>query len=191
MKWKRFLTGIVMLCFTFSLGLPINADAADRKSDGRTTLTIKIPDSHKVTLDIKEHGAVTVEGEKYTGKTVIRVARLKKQTYEIKPDRGWQVDQVSYGKEGEQQEAGLKDSCYLAPGIHSDENVLTVTFKKGSGSESSETSGTSDHVPTGTSGAKTSGVKTGDATPIAAYLFLSLFSIGAGYILKNNRKEKI
>lgn len=115
-----------MFCIAFALALPVKADA----SDNTTTLTINIPDSHTVTLDIKEHGAVLVNGKSYTGKTTVQIARLKEQGYEIKPDKGWQIDTVRYGMSDSMETVTVNDMVFTAPAIHEDGYVLTVTFKK-------------------------------------------------------------
>lgn len=58
------------------------------------------------------------------------MARLSEQIYIIKPDKGWLIDTVSYGKPDSMETVSLDSgNTYTAPSIHEDGLVLKVTFK--------------------------------------------------------------
>ncbi|QBE96372.1 hypothetical protein PMF13cell1_01916 [Blautia producta] len=122
MRTGKFFTAVTMLCLCFFIMQPVQASV---KETG-TELTTQVPDEHLVSLDIGEHGAVTADGKKYTGKQEIKVGRLKEQLYQIKPDSGYQADKVQYGGKTVQ----LTGSSYTAEAIHQDGLTLKVTFKK-------------------------------------------------------------
>lgn len=92
MRTGKFFAAVVMLCLCFMITEPVQAGTEEKS----TELTTQIPDEHLVNLDIGKHGSVIVDGKKYTGKQEIKVRRLEAQTYQVKPDSGYQADKVLY-----------------------------------------------------------------------------------------------
>lgn len=172
MEVKKFLTGAGALCLAVLLFLPAHrVGAAEPPSGGTTNLTTTVPDAHTVRLDIGTHGSVIINGKVYTSKNKeTEIARLEKQTYIIQADKGWQADKVSYGQKGEEKAVKLADNTFSAPAIHSDDNQLTVTFKKASAGSNGGKPSTSDTSKNGK-------VKTGDTANILLYGVILLFSV--------------
>ena len=190
MRIKKFLAGIGALCLCSALLLPIQAQAAEQ-SNGTTTLTTTVPDTHSVQLVIGEHGSVKVNDEEYRGTVTVEVPRQAEQTYLIAPESGWQIDTVTYGIAGSEETVSLKDSAYTAPAVYQDGNVLTVTFEK-SAAGSGGTSGSGNQ--TGDSGNKQSGagsVQTGDNTHLEVFSALLILSGVMTAILLKLRKKSI
>lgn len=182
MKLKKFLAGVGALLLCSALLLPVPAQAADQ-SEGVTTITTRVPDTHTVLLEIGEHGSVLIGGKTYTSKDKqVEVARLAEQTYTIQPDKGWQVEQVKYGQKGALEAVKLTDNSFTAPAVNSDDNKLTVTFKKGSAG------GGTDKPTTPDKGGGT-GVKTGDNAPILLWGTVAVIAL-AGIALTAGMKRK-
>lgn len=178
MKLKKFLAGIGALLLCSALLFPVPAQAAD-ESEGVTTIKTRVPDTHTVLLDIGEHGSVRIDDKTYTSKDKqAEVARLAEQTYTIEPDKGWQVEQVKYGQKDAPEVIKLTDNAFTAPAVNSNDNQLTVTFKKdsaGSGTDKPDSSGST-------------GVQTGDNTEISGIAILMLLS-GTVIILLSKKKK--
>lgn len=170
MRTGKFFTAVTMLCLCFFIMQPVQASV---KETG-TELTTQVPDEHLVSLDIGEHGAVTADGKKYTGKQEIKVGRLKEQLYQIKPDSGYQADKVQYGDKTVQ----LTGSSYTAEAIHQDGLTLKVTFKK----EKAAASGSGKNSSSGSTAAKT-----GDTAEPAGWILALLLS-GAGFLILTGRE---
>lgn len=175
MKLKNFLVGVGALLLCSALLLPVPVQAADQ---GRsTTITTKVPDTHHVLLDIGEHGSVIINGTAYRQENKsVEIERLKEQTYTIQPDKGWQVESVSYGQKDTLDTVRLTDSSFTAPAVNRDDNKLIVRFAEiPSGSSGNNTD---DQTKPGQNGS--TGVKTGDTANITLYgtvLTLSFFLV--------------
>lgn len=153
LKLKRFLAGVGTLCLVLSLLLPLQVHA--QGSTGSTTIKTTVPDTHIVLLDIGEHGSVLINDKVCTSEDKqVEVARLAEQTYIIQPDKGWQIESVWYGQMDAQETVKLSEDTFTAPAIYSDENKLTVTFRKSSAGGGTDTDGT------GTEGTDTEGKDT-------------------------------
>lgn len=176
MKLRKFLAGVGALLLCSALLLPVPAQAADQREDV-TTITTRVPDTHTVLLEIGEHGSVLIGGKTYTSKDKqVEVARLAEQTYTIQPDKGWQVEQVKYGQKDALEAVKLTDNAFTVPAVNSDDNLLTVTFKKGS-------AGSGTDKPTTPDKGGGTGVKTGDTTNLPFTVALFLLSGSASVIL--------
>lgn len=179
MKLKKFLSGIGALLLCSALLFPVPTQAAD-ESEGVTTITTKVPDTHTVLLDIGEHGSVRIDDKTYTSKDKqAEVARLAEQTYTIQPDKGWQVEQVKYGQKEAPEAIKLTDNAFTAPAVNSNDNKLVVHFTKVSAGENNT------HKPNGNGN---TGVQTGDNSNIAGMGTLLLLSMTA-IILLSKRKN--
>lgn len=180
---RKFLAGLGAFAVAVALLLPLQVYATDQQSNGTTTLTTTVPDTHTVLLDIGEHGSVIINGTAYTGKDKsVEIARLKEQSYLIQPEKGWKVEKVCYGQKDVLETVKLTDNAFTAPAVNSDDNKLTVRFAEvstGSGSNTDRPNSSGD-----------TGVQTGDNTNIAGIgtlLFLSLTAI----ILLSKKKRVI
>lgn len=183
MKIRRLLAGIGALCLVTALLFPVQVHAAE-ESNGTTTIITTVPDTHTVTLEIGEHGSVTTDGKEYTGTQDIKVKRLSEQKYTITPDKGYQIDTVSYGKPDSMETVTLSsDNTYTAPVIHEDEFVLKVTFKAVPDSGT----GGNENADGTTSGSGNS-PKTGDYTNTG--LWGSLLIVSALLMAFATRKQK-
>lgn len=185
MRLKSFLAGVGALFLFAVFLLPVSVQAADQ-SEAATTITTRVPDTHTVLLDIGEHGSVIINGTTYgQGSKSVQVERLKEQTYIIQPDDGWQVELVSYGQKDAQEEVKLTDQSFTAPIVNSDDNKLTVTFRKNSVS-----SGNDKDSPTRADKSGSTGVKTGDTTNVNLMSFLLLMSGIASFLLYEKKKRE-
>lgn len=177
MRTGKFFAAVVMLCLCFMIIEPVQAGTEEKS----TELTTQIPDEHLVNLDIGKHGSVIVDGKKYTGKQEIKVRRLETQTYQVKPDSGYQADKVLYNG----KTVKLTDSTYTAEAIYEDGLTLKVTFIK----EKASVLGSSSK----NTASKSNAAKTGDTADSVTW-FLALFlSVAACVMLsgwKENRKLK-
>lgn len=177
MRIKRLLAGMGALCLIAALFLPVQAYAAEGNS-GTTTITTTVPDTHTVTLEIGEHGSVTTDGTAYTGTQEIQIKRLSEQKYTITPDKGYQIDTVSYGKTGSMETVSLdSNNTYTAPALNEDGFILKVTFQASPDSSAGGTTGSSGSSP-----------KTGDYTHIRVWG--SLFALSALLMVSAVRKKK-
>lgn len=200
LKLKRFLAGVGTLYLVLSLFLPLQVHA--QGSTGSMTIKTTVPDTHIVLLDIGEHGSVLINDKTCTSEDKqVEVARLAEQTYIIQPDKGWQIESVRYGQMGAQETVKLSGDTFTAPAIYSDENKLTVTFRKspagggtdtegtgteGTDTEGKDTEGTADKD--GQSAAQTgTGVKTGDTFRLI--MWLPLLGISGVTALMLRRKK--
>lgn len=95
---------------------------------GTTTLTTTVPCT--VTLQIGEHGAVTVDGTKYTGNTSFQAELDAVVTYTITPDSGYEISKVTY--DGTDVTASAKSGTYKAAELKGNVTV-TVTFARKGG----------------------------------------------------------
>ena len=57
-----------------------------------------VSDTHTITLDVGEHGSVSVDGTAYTGTQKVESPRLAEQSYYIQAYNDWEIDTVSYGR---------------------------------------------------------------------------------------------
>ena len=57
-----------------------------------------VSDTHTITLDVGEHGSVSVDGTAYTGTQKVEIPRLAEQSYYIQAYNDWEIDTVSYGR---------------------------------------------------------------------------------------------
>lgn len=189
MKWKRFLAGVGTLCLGLSLFLPLQVRA--QENTGSTAIKTTVPDAHIVLLDIGEHGSVLINDKTYTAKDEqVKVARLAEQTYNIQPDEGWQIEQVKYGQEGVQETVKVSKGAFTAPAICSDDNKLTVTFRKNSANGGTDTEDTDTPDKGGQTSPQTgTGVKTGDT--VNFILWLSLLGGSGAAVLILRRKMRI
>lgn len=212
MRIKRLLTGISAFCFCIALMSPVQAWAEEQS----TKLTVNVPSTHTVQLEIGEHGSVTVDGKTYTGTKTIQVDRLKEEVYTIQAEKGWKVAEVTYGPEGERVEAQLTGSVFTAPAVNQDGNVLTVTVVEGTETPDETPTPTPDATgtptpgatekPTGVPGGTGSGgngtdgnsakgtvntVKTGDETNIGFFTGIMVISIfiTSGCILAARKRK--
>lgn len=178
MKLKKFLSSVGTLCLILTLFLPLQVHAQEHT--GSTTIKTTVPDTHIVLLDIGEHGSVRIGDKTYTSKDKqAEIARLAEQSYTIQSDKGWQVEQVKYGQKDALETVKLTDNAFTAPAVNSNDNQLTVTFKKdpaGSGTDKPDSSGST-------------GVQTGDDTNIAGLSLLLLFSMMAVILLARKKKS--
>ena len=123
MKWKGLIIFVLMVCFHMQ---PVHAQSTQEISLGTT-----VPMSHKVQLDVGNHGVVkTKEREFRNNKNIIEVNRLEQVTYVINADPVWEIKSVYYGLEGKQKLVTLKDNVFVAPAVYEDGNILTVTYKQ-------------------------------------------------------------
>ena len=146
-----------------ALFFPVSAFAAEQS----TQLTATVPSSHRVQLEIDEHGSVEVDGKTYTGTQTIQMDRLKEQKYIIRAEDGYELTEVTYGPEGQAEEITLTNSAFTAPALNQNGNILTVTVEEEAEEE------TQSPTPTGTTTGKTNtkdttsqAVKTGDETTL-------------------------
>lgn len=177
MRGKKLLAGIGMFCLLSALLLPVQVHATENSGD--TQITTTVPDTHIVLLDIGEHGCVIADKQTYTHKDKsIEVERLAELTYTIQPDKGWQVESVSYGFEDAQEAVELKDNAFTAPPVTKDGNKLTVRFKKApfAGGDNTDKPATPDK-----GGNTHTGVKTGDNTNVLLWSMVAVISL-AGVI---------
>lgn len=149
-----------------ALFFPVSAFAAEQS----TQLTVTVPSSHSVHLEIDEHGSVKVDGKTYTGTKTIQVDRLKEQKYVIQAEDGYEITEVTYGPEGQAEEITLTGSAFTAPALNQDGNTLTVTVEEAAEETQSPTpTGTTTKTPTGKTNTKdttSQAVKTGDETTL-------------------------
>lgn len=183
MKLKNFLAGVGALLLCSALLLPVPVQAADQGKS--TTITTKVPDTHTVLLDIGEHGSVIINGTAYRQENKsVEIERLKEQTYTIQPDKGWQVESVSYGQKDTLDTVRLTDSSFTAPAVNRDDNKLIVRFAEiPSGSSGNNTD---DQTKPGQNGS--TGVKTGDTANIAEMCTLLFLSMTAIILLLRKKK---
>ena len=182
LKMKRFMAGLGVLAVMFSLLFPIQVYAEETQSNGTTTLTTKVPDTHTVLLKIGTHGCVSINEKTYDHKDKsIEIARLEEQEYIFQPEKGYVVESVSYGIKGNEQEIKITENRFTAPAIHSDGNILEVKFKKQTVSPGNNSDTTDKGENHGT------GVKTGDRTNILGFSVLFLVS-GIGLVLLSKKK---
>ncbi len=176
---RKFLAGLGV--FTVALLLPLQVYAADQQSNGTTTLTTTVPDTHTILLDIGEHGSVIINGTAYTSKDKsVEIARLKEQTYLIQPKKGWKAEKVCYGQKDMPEAIKLTDNVFTASAVNSDDNKLTVRF-----AEVSAGGGSNTDRPNGSGG---TGVQTGDNTNIAGIGILLFLSLTASILLSKKKK---
>lgn len=187
MKLKKFLAGIGALLLCSLLFLPIEGQAAEQ-SENVMPITTKVPDAHTVLLDVGKHGFVLINGKTYTHENKeAEIGRLARQEYIIQADKGWQTESVRYGKAGAQETVKLTDNAFTVPAINSDDNQLTVTFKKAPAGGGSGTGNTK----TGKGGIISTGTQTGDTTNIAGMGTLLLLSMTAIILLAGKKKAEI
>ena len=195
MKIKKtgILTAAVFLAVMVQSVVPAGAAQAG------TALTVQVPESHNIALNAQEHSFVSVEGTVYTGSQEIQVERLKEQIYTVGAEDGWEVDTVTYGPEGEEEEVFLSEGVFTAPALNRDGNVLTITVTKAKDvpaeTEESETEAPQTEEPetetaqtgsfaagTGGSGSQTGGssgsVKTGDESSPLLWTGILLLGLG-------------
>lgn len=183
MKLKKILAGVWALFLCSALLLPVSVQAMDQ-SEGATTITTRVPDTHTVLLEIGEHGSVLIGNKIYTAKDKrVEVARLTEQTYTIQTDKGWQVEQVKYGQKGALEAVKLTDNAFTAPAVNSDDNKLTVTFKKGS-------AGGGTDKPTTPDKEKNTGIQTGSSAELFLPATLLIFSVPAGFVLMMKKRKE-
>ncbi|SHH57163.1 hypothetical protein SAMN02745196_00818 [Clostridium collagenovorans DSM 3089] len=169
MKQKKVLAGIAALFICSAMLIPIQVHATEQ-SEGATTITTTVPDTHTVLLDIGEHGSVKINDKTYTSKdSSAEIARLGEQRYIIQSDKGWQIDNVRYGSEGQQEMINLRDNAFTAPAITSNNNRLIVSLKK-----APTTSGTGNGSSSQNSQINTS-VQTGDTARITLWSMIAMF----------------
>ncbi len=116
------------LFFTFlAVVLLVSAFSVSAFADGgTTTLTTTVPCT--VTLQIGEHGAVTVNGTKYTGNTSFQAELDAVLTYTITPDSGYEISKVTYY--GTDVTASAKSGTYKAAALKGNVTVIVSFAKK-------------------------------------------------------------
>lgn len=188
MKLKNFLAGVGALLLCSAMLLPVPVQAADQGES--TTITTKVPDTHHVLLDIGEHGSVIINGIDYSQENKsVEIERLKEQTYTIQPDKGWQVESVSYGQKDTLDTVKLTDNSFTAPAVNSDDNKLTVTFKKAPFSGGNGTDSTNKPTTPDKGGNTHTGVQTGDNTHVQLWGTVTVMAL-AGIVLTAGMKRK-
>lgn len=118
-----------------AFAMPATALAADTVTSGDTELTVTVPSSHGVTLDVGANGSVAVNGVSYCGEETkggtceIRVERLARQQYTIVAENGYRVSGATY----DGKTVTLDGGVFTAPAINRDGIVLLVRFEKDPG----------------------------------------------------------
>lgn len=118
MKPLKILSAILVLLLLTS-AFSITAFAEDS-----TTVTVKTP--CEVTLQVGEHGKVTVDGTDYSGNTSFRKNAGTVVTYTLSPNTLYQIDKVIYN--GTDVTGSLSGNTYTAPALTGNA-TLSVSFK--------------------------------------------------------------
>ena len=121
----------LLLCCLLLSGLNMTAHA---DTEGSQTITTTVPCT--VMLEIGEHGSVTADGTKYTGKASFQREPGAVLTYIITPDSGYEFSKVSYN--GKDVTSAVKSGRYKAAALK-DNVKLTVRFVQQTSSGSPRT----------------------------------------------------
>ena len=119
-KTNKILSVILAVLLLFS-AMSVTAFAAD---GGNTTLTTTIPCT--VTLQVGDHGKVTVNSTDYTGNAGFTAAVGTALTYTFTPNTLYKVDKVIYN--GSDVTGELSGNAYTAPALAGNA-TLSVSFK--------------------------------------------------------------
>ena len=93
-------------------------------TEGTQTIRLTVPAA--VTLNIGEHGSVTVNGITYTGDASFTLPPGTVLTYSFTPDEGYEISNILYN--GVDVTASVTDGVYTAPQL-TDNATLTVVFQ--------------------------------------------------------------
>ena len=118
---KRRIFALIFCC----LALFALAPSAGAAPGGAMKITVSVP--FKVTLDIGEHGSVTVGGKTYKRGDTIYAEPGAELVFTFAPESGYEIEKAFYGSEDITEAA--KSGIYRAAAADGD-ITLTVSFKK-------------------------------------------------------------
>lgn len=121
-KKNKLLSALLAVLFLLS-AMSVTAFAADG-GGGNTTLTTTVPCT--VTLQVGDHGKVTVNSTDYTGDASFTAAIGTALTYTFTPNTLYKVDKVIYN--GTDVTGELSGNTYTAPALAGNAS-LSVSFK--------------------------------------------------------------
>ncbi len=129
-KKNKLLSALLAVLFLLS-AMSISAFAADG-SGGSTTLTTTIPCT--VTLQVGDHGKVTVNSTDYTGDASFTAAVGTALTYTFTPNTLYKVDKVIYN--GTDVTGELSGNTYTAPALAGNASLsVSFSFLGGGGTD--------------------------------------------------------
>lgn len=186
MKFKKLLTGFSILCMAATLFLPLSVSASE---SGTTSLTTTVPDTHNVELVIKGNGTVKADKQEYKTSQTIQIPRLSQLTYEFVADEGWQLESVSYGKEGSVKEVALTGTSFMPEEVYEDGYTLHVVFAE-KGKTGTDGTNKGDNIQVGADGTnKSDNVQTGDQTNVVFWEVLLMGSTVAVCSLSKKKRK--
>ncbi|MBP3204658.1 MAG: LPXTG cell wall anchor domain-containing protein [Lachnospiraceae bacterium] len=152
---------------------------------GTTTLTAHVPCT--VTLQIGEHGSVTVDGTKYIGDASFQKDPDTVVAYTITPDSGYEINSVLYN--GESVTSSVSGGVYTAPALTGNVTLIVLFTSTAPAPTKYPHPGGGDYMANYMGRSP----KTGDESHVALWIAL-LCASGAGIaalmISKRKRKAK-
>lgn len=126
MRLRRLAAGIGVFCVCAALIFPVHTYAAEQ-SDGATTITATVPDTHTAMLSITGEGTVTVDGKTYTAQSQeLEIPRLEELVWTFTPADGYELDTVLYNRTDVTEE--LTDQSYKADPVYENGTEVEVIF---------------------------------------------------------------
>ena len=196
MKKGKWMAGAAMFIMSVCLLLPVSVQAQEPVSgqSSSTTITIRVPETHKATLTIVGKGAVMVNGQtckEEASNIEVKIPRLAETEWKFSPADGYALEEVLYN--GTDVTGEIADDTYLAKPVNEDGTEVKVVFKeKVSGTTGSDPSGTGSQQPgsdTSTSGKDSP--KTGDNTALGLWMgTMTVSAVLAACCLVLYRKKK-